>query len=155
MPNGVRLSCAARVCLSQMQFYYDGRRQLQPLVRLPATQAFARIFPFTAAWEALAVNRLGTAIVMPAGPALRTNQHHRAPTPRDSPFVYDSGGNEPTSQMRRSRRTPPRWCALENSCCRFSRGQPNGVRLSCGAELEYSRMKFYHRRRAPAASGAC
>ena len=30
----VRLSCAAVVCLSQMQFYYDGRRQLQPLVRL-------------------------------------------------------------------------------------------------------------------------
>ena len=33
-PNGVRLSCAAKVCLSQLQFYYDGRRQLQPLVRL-------------------------------------------------------------------------------------------------------------------------
>src|SRR5437867_1338155 len=33
-PNGVRLSCAAKVCFSQMQFYYDGRRQLQPLVRL-------------------------------------------------------------------------------------------------------------------------
>ena len=33
-PNGVRLSCAAVVCFSQMQFYYDGRRQLQPLVRL-------------------------------------------------------------------------------------------------------------------------
>src|SRR5437879_1439674 len=33
-PNGVRLSCAAKGCLSQMQFYYDGRRQLQPLVRL-------------------------------------------------------------------------------------------------------------------------
>jgi len=33
-PNGVRLSCAAVVWFSQMQFYYDGRRQLQPLVRL-------------------------------------------------------------------------------------------------------------------------
>src|SRR3989441_12477191 len=33
-PNGVRLSCAARVWFSQLQFYYDGRRQLQPLVRL-------------------------------------------------------------------------------------------------------------------------
>ena len=33
-PNGVRLSCAATVWFSQMQFYYDGRRQLQPLVRL-------------------------------------------------------------------------------------------------------------------------
>jgi len=31
--NEVRLSCAAVSCLSQMQFYYDGRRQLQPLVR--------------------------------------------------------------------------------------------------------------------------
>jgi hypothetical protein len=33
LPNGVRLSCAAKGCLSQMQFYYDGRRQLQPHVR--------------------------------------------------------------------------------------------------------------------------
>ncbi len=33
-PNGVRLSCAAVVWFSQLQFYHDGRRQLQPLVRL-------------------------------------------------------------------------------------------------------------------------
>src|SRR6266566_9395996 len=32
-PNGVRLSCAAVLWFSQLQFYYDGRRQLQPLVR--------------------------------------------------------------------------------------------------------------------------
>jgi len=30
----VRLSCAAVLWFSQQQFYYDGRRQLQPLVRL-------------------------------------------------------------------------------------------------------------------------
>jgi hypothetical protein len=35
-PNGWRLSCAAVLCYSQLQFYYDGRRQLQPLVRLQA-----------------------------------------------------------------------------------------------------------------------
>ncbi len=34
LPNGVRLSCAAMLWFSQLQFYYDGRRQLQPLVRL-------------------------------------------------------------------------------------------------------------------------
>src|SRR6266566_3347481 len=33
-PNGGRLSCAAVQWFSQMQFYYDGPRQLQPLVRL-------------------------------------------------------------------------------------------------------------------------
>ncbi len=33
--------------------------------------------------------------------------------------------------------------------------RPNGVRLSCGAVLEFSQMQFYLRRRAPAASGAC
>ncbi len=38
LPNGVRLSCAAMVCFSQMQFYYDGRRQLQPLVRQQPTR---------------------------------------------------------------------------------------------------------------------
>jgi hypothetical protein len=32
-PNEKRLSCAAVLCCSQKQFYYDGRRQLQPLVR--------------------------------------------------------------------------------------------------------------------------
>ncbi len=31
-PNEKRLSCAAVLCCSQKQFYYDGRRQLQPLV---------------------------------------------------------------------------------------------------------------------------
>jgi hypothetical protein len=36
-PNELRLSCAAVLCFSQLQFYYDGRRQLQPLVRQPAT----------------------------------------------------------------------------------------------------------------------
>ena len=30
----MRLSCAALLWFSQLQFYYDGRRQLQPLVRL-------------------------------------------------------------------------------------------------------------------------
>ena len=32
-PNGVRLSCAAEGYDSQLQFYYEGRRQLQPHVR--------------------------------------------------------------------------------------------------------------------------
>jgi hypothetical protein len=32
-PNGVRLSCAATLEGSQVQFYYNGRRQLQPHVR--------------------------------------------------------------------------------------------------------------------------
>lgn len=32
-PDEKRLSCAAVLCCSQKQFYYDGRRQLQPLVR--------------------------------------------------------------------------------------------------------------------------
>jgi len=43
-PNGVRLSCAAKGCLSQMQFYYEGRRQLEPLVRL-RTEIVASIHP--------------------------------------------------------------------------------------------------------------
>ena len=33
LANEKRLSCAAVLCCSQKQFYYDGRRQLQPLVR--------------------------------------------------------------------------------------------------------------------------
>ena len=36
LPNGVRLSCGAEWEYSQMQFYQNGRRQLQPLVRLRA-----------------------------------------------------------------------------------------------------------------------
>ena len=37
LSNGMRLSCAAVLCSSQMQFYHEGRRQLQPLVRHPLT----------------------------------------------------------------------------------------------------------------------
>ena len=40
-PNGVRLSCAAVLGVSQMQFYYDGRRQLQPHVRQRSESALA------------------------------------------------------------------------------------------------------------------
>ena len=32
-PNEMRLSCAAVLWFSQLQFYYEGRRQLQPPVR--------------------------------------------------------------------------------------------------------------------------
>src|SRR5688572_9918441 len=35
----MRLSCAAVLCSSQMEFYHHGRRQLQPLVRRPAPPA--------------------------------------------------------------------------------------------------------------------
>ena len=43
----------------------------------------------------------------------------------------------------------------ERDCVREPlRVLPNGMRLSCGAGLEYSQMKFYHRRRAPPASSA-
>ena len=38
LPNEMRLSCAAMLWCSQMEFYYDGRRQLQPLVRLPGSR---------------------------------------------------------------------------------------------------------------------
>ena len=38
-PNEKRLSCAAVLWCSQTQFYYDGRRQLQPPVRLRAIPA--------------------------------------------------------------------------------------------------------------------
>ena len=41
-PNEMRLSCAAMLCSSQMQFYYDGRRQLQPLVRRPPQRFVTR-----------------------------------------------------------------------------------------------------------------
>jgi hypothetical protein len=40
LPNEKRLSCAAALCSSQMQFYYEGRRQLQPRVRLQRIRHF-------------------------------------------------------------------------------------------------------------------
>jgi len=33
--------------------------------------------------------------------------------------------------------------------------QPNGMRLSCGADLKISQIEDYHSRTAPPASGAC
>src|SRR5438552_14738624 len=79
-PNGVRLSCAAVVCSSQMQFYYDGRRQLQPLVRLRTDNR--RSDP---SWD----RRVGaltepvpcTAAVMPAGMTLGSLEKPRPRRP--------------------------------------------------------------------------
>jgi len=95
-PNGVRLSCAAVLCSSQVQFYYDGRRQLQPLVRLRTDN-----------------RRLGgclhrrpggtrrdlpcAAVVMPDGPPLGTHQitAARAPTRLAIPLNWDQDKNSP------------------------------------------------------------
>ena len=46
-PNEKRLSCAATLWYSQMQFYYDGRRQLQPLVRQQPYVIIVRLFEIT------------------------------------------------------------------------------------------------------------
>jgi len=43
LPNGLRLSCAAKGCRSQLQFYYEGRRQLQPHVRLHSVHVGKRV----------------------------------------------------------------------------------------------------------------
>jgi hypothetical protein len=45
-----------------------------------------------------------------------------------------------------------------NNICGFtgsSSGPPNGMRLSCGANLKFSQIEDYHSKTAPAASGAC
>jgi hypothetical protein len=44
-PNEKRLSCAALLCCSQKQFYYDGRRQLQPLVRQTRDDTELSLYP--------------------------------------------------------------------------------------------------------------
>jgi len=44
-PNEKRLSCAAVLCCSQKQFYYAGRRQLQPLVRQTRDDTEPSLYP--------------------------------------------------------------------------------------------------------------
>jgi len=44
-PNEKRLSCAAVLCYSQKQFYYEGRRQLQPLVRQTRDDTEPSLYP--------------------------------------------------------------------------------------------------------------
>ena len=59
-PNEKRLSCGAELEYSQMQFYYEGRRQLQPPVRLRTD---------------------GVAEVPQLAPALEGHSPHLAPAP--------------------------------------------------------------------------
>src|ERR1051326_5634567 len=44
-PNEKRLSCAAVLCCSQNQFYYDGRPPLQPLVRRSEEHTEPSLYP--------------------------------------------------------------------------------------------------------------
>src|SRR6266571_1738616 len=81
LPNGVRLSCAAVVCFSQMQFYYDGRRQLQPLVRLRTEDRCLGATAQTCARGAPSVTRPSTAPVKPHGTMLGPHHLRRAPRP--------------------------------------------------------------------------
>src|SRR5437867_1130402 len=82
-PNGVRLSCAAKVCFSQMQFYYDGRRQLQPLVRLRTDNRRSRPSLHRRP-RSTRRNLPRAAAVMPVGPALGTDLMHRPPRPDET-----------------------------------------------------------------------
>src|SRR5437899_10587345 len=80
-PNVVRLSCAAVLCSSQLQFYYDGRRQLQPLVRLRTEDRCLGATAQICARGAPTVTRPSTALVKPHGPMLGPHQLRRAPRP--------------------------------------------------------------------------
>src|SRR5207245_135093 len=73
-PNGVRLSCAAVLWFSQLQFYYDGRRQLQPLVRLRTEDRCLGATAQTCATGAPTVTRPSTAPVKPHGTMLGPHQ---------------------------------------------------------------------------------
>ena len=58
-PNEMRLSCAAQGYRSQMQFYYEGRRQLQPLVR-PQRERWSARAPSRNPTTTATVKALGT-----------------------------------------------------------------------------------------------
>jgi len=57
----MRLSCAAVVCRSQTQFYYDGRRQLQPLVRQRAREDLRKPRDHQQTWLAVSHRWTSTA----------------------------------------------------------------------------------------------
>src|SRR5437899_166345 len=139
----MRLSCAAVLCSSQTQFYYDGRRQLQPLVRLRSEDR--RSDP--ALYRSLGEHS-------PRPPLHRrcdafwndARIHRRTPAPAlDETFIR---------KAHRGTRTHPsdaaagwkltRWGSQQNAVAVCLDAQPNGVRLSCAAVLWFSQLQFYY-----------
>src|SRR5437867_4935452 len=74
--------------------------------------------------------------------------------PVGRPWGVGRGAQIPLREHRRLAYSPYQK-ELTKGCLWGGGAPPNGVRLSCGAELEESQMEFYRRRRAPSASGAC
>jgi hypothetical protein len=68
--------------------------------------------------------------------------------------VFSIGGRNRAAKLLL---LPLFWNLDQWSCGHYWPGSslPNGSRLSCGAKLKHSQTQFYHRRRAPSASGAC
>src|SRR3989442_3330595 len=139
-----------------MQFYYDGRRQLQPLVRQEArtltgcdrlpiscdsevwpirddSKPIVINFDFQARFEPSLYDQLERLVrvnIVLTTPRFEDN-HGRLSTcirdPMDGfPFGRSSHGSAPSSKVLLL---------------------PNGARLSCGAKREYSQTKDYNRKR--------
>src|SRR5213075_318230 len=114
----------------------------------------ARVPPFTSTLGALTGSLSPTAIAKPHGTGLGTRPETPAPAPTRLavPLCLDEKRPRPTDAGGASE-PPTLWFwKTVSSVTRVA--QPNESRLSCAAELEYSQMEFYHRRRAASASAA-
>src|SRR6266545_3955173 len=80
---------------------------------------------------------------MPDGPTLRTDPCAPRPgTPRDFHWKAPSDRTEPARRMPATTSRPTSWFSQRIDV--WWDAQPNGSRLSCGAELECSQTEFYY-----------
>ena len=131
---------------SQMQFYYDGRRQLQPLVRLRSD--IRRSDPaLERNYRSTHHARPCTAAVTPGGTMLGFIDGHRPRQPTRPSLETSIEAVELARRMPQPTGTLTRWGPQQNVVAVGLNAQPNESRLSCGAELEYSQTEFYNTRR--------
>ncbi len=149
-PNGGRLSCAAVQWFSQMQFYYDGRRQLQPLVRLRTENR--RSDP--ASYRNLGEHSLRPSLHRSSDAWWNDARIHRrtpAPAPDETSIRKAHRGTRTHPSDAAAGWKLTRWGSQQNAVAVCLDAQPNGSRLSCGALKKDS----FNNLRAPPASSAC
>src|SRR3989442_3151504 len=126
-----------------MQFYYDGRRQLQPLVRLRSD--IRRSDPaLERNYRSTHHARPCTAAVTPGGTMLGFIDGHRPRQPTRPSLETSIEAVELARRMPQPAGTLTRWGSQQNVVADGLHAQPNGVRLSCAAVLCLSQMQFYH-----------
>src|SRR5207247_217410 len=104
----------------------------------------ARVPPFTSTLGALTGSCSPTAIAQPHGTGLVTRSETPAPAPTRLAFPLCLDENRPCPSAALFGSEPPTLWFWKTGSSVTRVAQPNGRRLSCGAELKCSQTEFYY-----------